>query len=46
MDGTAFRRHGHELVEWIADYLDHSDKYPVLSRVVGKGLKVFDSCES
>src|SRR5437764_9507339 len=33
MDSTAFRRHGHELVEWIADYLEHSDKYPVLSRV-------------
>jgi aromatic-L-amino-acid decarboxylase len=33
MDPAAFRRHGHELVEWIADYLEHSDKYPVLSRV-------------
>src|SRR5205809_2393745 len=33
MDGDAFRRHGHELVDWIADYLEHSDKYPVLARV-------------
>ena len=33
MDSTAFRRHGHDLVDWIADYLEHSDKYPVLSRV-------------
>jgi aromatic-L-amino-acid decarboxylase len=33
MDSDAFRRHGHELVDWIAEYLDHPDKYPVLSRV-------------
>ena len=23
-----FRRHGHELVDWIADYLEHPDRYP------------------
>jgi aromatic-L-amino-acid/L-tryptophan decarboxylase len=28
-----FRRHAHRLVDWIADYLEHSDRYPVLSRV-------------
>ena len=33
MDPEAFRRHGHELVEWIAGYLEHRDLYPVLSRV-------------
>jgi aromatic-L-amino-acid/L-tryptophan decarboxylase len=33
MDTNAFRRHGHHLVDWIADYLEHSDRYPVLSRV-------------
>ena len=33
MDAAAFRRHGHELVDWIADYLEHSDRYPVLARV-------------
>lgn len=33
MDPKDFRRHGHALVEWIADYLAGSDKYPVLSRV-------------
>src|ERR1700730_2113487 len=33
MDPADFRRHGHELVEWIADYLEHSDRYPVLSRI-------------
>src|SRR5437762_4052025 len=33
MDTAAFRRHGHELVDWIAEYLEHSNVYPVLSRV-------------
>ena len=33
MDPADFRKHGHELVEWIADYLEHSDRYPVLSRI-------------
>ncbi len=33
MDGAEFRRHGHALVEWIAQYLESSDRYPVLSRV-------------
>jgi aromatic-L-amino-acid decarboxylase len=27
-----FRRHGHRLIEWIADYLSHPERYPVLSR--------------
>jgi len=34
MDPSEFRRHGHALVEWIADYLAGSDRYPVLPRVV------------
>src|SRR6266851_2908353 len=33
MDSAAFRRHGHELVDWIAEYLEHPEKYPVLARV-------------
>jgi aromatic-L-amino-acid decarboxylase len=33
MDTNAFRRSGYMLVDWIADYLEHSDKYPVLARV-------------
>ncbi len=33
MDAETFRREGHRLVEWIADYLEHGEKYPVLSRV-------------
>ena len=32
MDAEAFRRDGHALVDWIAAYLDGSDRYPVLSR--------------
>lgn len=27
-----FRKHGHELIEWIAEYLDDPSKYPVLSQ--------------
>jgi aromatic-L-amino-acid decarboxylase len=33
MDADAFRRHGHALVDWIADYLSHPERYPVLARV-------------
>jgi aromatic-L-amino-acid decarboxylase len=33
MDSSEFRRHGHSLVDWIADYLANSERYPVLSRV-------------
>jgi aromatic-L-amino-acid/L-tryptophan decarboxylase len=33
MDVLAFRRHGHALVDWIAEYLEHSERYPVLARV-------------
>jgi aromatic-L-amino-acid decarboxylase len=33
VDRAAFRRYGHELVDWIAEYLEHPEKYPVLSRV-------------
>jgi aromatic-L-amino-acid decarboxylase len=33
MSADEFRRHGHDLVEWIASYLDHPERYPVLARV-------------
>ena len=32
MDAEAFRRHGHALVDWIADYLNRTERYPVLSK--------------
>jgi aromatic-L-amino-acid decarboxylase len=33
LDPATFRRHGHELVDWIAEYLEHPEKYPVLPRI-------------
>src|SRR5947207_8273591 len=33
MDTNEFGGGGHLLVEWIADYLERADRYPVLSRV-------------
>jgi aromatic-L-amino-acid/L-tryptophan decarboxylase len=33
VDADDFRTHGYQLVDWIAEYLEHSEKYPVLSRV-------------
>jgi aromatic-L-amino-acid decarboxylase len=33
MDPSDFRRSGHALVEWIAEYLSGSEEYPVLPRV-------------
>jgi aromatic-L-amino-acid decarboxylase len=33
MDSTEFKRHGHALVDWIAEYLEHPDRYPVFPRV-------------
>jgi aromatic-L-amino-acid decarboxylase len=32
MDPQVFRRYGHEVVDWIANYLEEVRKYPVLSR--------------
>ena len=32
MSADDFRRYGHQLVDWIADYLSHPERYPVLSR--------------
>jgi aromatic-L-amino-acid decarboxylase len=33
MDGEEFKRSGHALVEWIARYLEHPERYPVLAQV-------------
>jgi aromatic-L-amino-acid decarboxylase len=33
MDIESFRRDGHRLIDWIAEYLAHPERYPVLARV-------------
>jgi aromatic-L-amino-acid decarboxylase len=33
MDPADFRKHGHALIDWIAEYLANVEKYPVLSRL-------------
>jgi len=33
MDVESFRRDGHQLIDWIADYLAHPGRYPVLAQV-------------
>jgi aromatic-L-amino-acid decarboxylase len=33
MDAEEFRRHGHALIDWVADYLAHGERYPVLAQV-------------
>jgi len=33
MTPEQFRRHGHEVIDWIADYYSRIESYPVLSRV-------------
>lgn len=32
MDVQSFRRYGHEIVDWLVEYLEHVGEYPVLSR--------------
>ncbi|MCP3910070.1 MAG: aspartate aminotransferase family protein [Actinomycetia bacterium] len=33
MSGEEFRRHGHAVIDWIADYIDDVEQYPVESQV-------------
>jgi aromatic-L-amino-acid decarboxylase len=33
MDSEEFRKHGHAVVDWIADYYKRIESFPVLSRV-------------
>ena len=33
MDVESFRRDGHQLIDWIADYVAHPERYPVLAQV-------------
>jgi aromatic-L-amino-acid decarboxylase len=33
VNAEEFRQHGHTLVDWIAEYFEQRDRYPILSRV-------------
>jgi aromatic-L-amino-acid decarboxylase len=33
MTPEEFRRYGHQAIDWVADYLAHPERYPVLARV-------------
>src|SRR6476469_1810323 len=39
MDVEEFRRHGHELIDWIADYFERIEELPVLSQIEPGDLK-------
>ena len=39
MDKEEFRRFGHELIDWIAEYFDHIEELPVLSTIQPGDLK-------
>src|SRR5574338_313624 len=39
MPAEEFRRHGHELIDWITDYFQHIEELPVLSQVEPGWLK-------
>ena len=39
MPKEEFRRFGHEIVDWIADYFENIEKLPVLSNIEPNGLK-------
>ena len=39
MSGEEFRRFGHELIDWIADYFNRIDELPVLSQIEPGDLK-------
>ena len=39
MSGEDFRRFGHELIDWVADYFEHVPELPVLSQIEPGDLK-------
>lgn len=40
MSTEEFRRYGHELIDWVADYFDHIEELPVLAQIQPGDLKV------
>jgi aromatic-L-amino-acid/L-tryptophan decarboxylase len=39
MSAEEFRRYGHEVIDWIAEYLEHPERYPVLAQVAPGEIK-------
>lgn len=39
MDAETFRVHGHRLIDWVANFLEHIEEYPVLARVKPGDIK-------
>jgi aromatic-L-amino-acid decarboxylase len=39
MSSEDFRRFGHQLIDWVADYLDHVEELPVLAQIEPGDLK-------
>src|SRR2546423_13569387 len=39
MSAEEFRRYGHEIVDWIANYFEHIDEFPVLAQIEPGDLK-------
>ena len=39
MDPESFRRHGHELIDWLADYFTDIESYPVAAKVAPGDLR-------
>lgn len=39
MNTESFRKHAHELVDWMADYLENVEEYPVLAQVKPGDIK-------
>ena len=39
MSAEDFRRHGHQLIEWVADYLEHNERLPVLAQIEPGALR-------
>ncbi len=39
MDSKTFREYGHRIVDWIAEYMDHIEEYPVLAQVEPDAIK-------
>ena len=46
MTPDEFRRHGHAVVDWIADYYSRIESFPVLSRAEPGQIQSFPAADS